>query len=829
MVIDELIVIENGEQKFVDSADNKVIDVIAYNSGKNLFNSNDWAEPITQLGVDIQYLKDEDCFLLNGTATGSTTFGLKYINLPVVINSYCSVTTKYVSGTITRPNGTEYAVVYFGKNNEPNKSTNWCDVSLREYDNKKDNNIIDTNYITAFWFYIQTGVSFDNYKVKIQLEKGSVSTDYEPYGGADYHFARENEVTDGVCENAVSEPIIDLQVSGNSVYESVNLFDKNNVLSGFLPTSGAYPTTSSSHPDATYQIIDIKEGQTFRITYTGTNAQNGRIRYIDNDANEVVGMIEKTTSTGNGYYITNVSQNNGFKDGEITALKDFKLGVLYLYAMSSDFNLQIISTVPNPSMPLEIVSVGDKTNNLIDISSIANDYCTVVNGALEVRIISGNSSSGCGKTLKQLCPDIEAGKTYTLSFVTDSDYSSAISIGAFGTNANRWESGKQRTISEVDLETNVRFGEFGTGSRIVTFSNIQITEDATGVYEPYGKYKVPIKIHGKNLLPYPYYVGDSGTLNDISWKVNEDKSITLNGTASANATINLIHSNHPIAFKVGTYTISGNNIQNSGIKLWFREVGSGTVLISTYNGNAGKLTLTKDSNMYVYISISAGTTLENVTIYPLLEQGSVATAYEPYIEPTITNIYLSEPLRKVGDYADYIDCKNKKVIRNIVEYIFNGNDVYNNEAWGYLSKTTAGLNVYGLVMPQLYDGEGLTSMGPLLCSHYKTTTINSNFVLSETPLACVRYSTWRNLEFAVLPEEFPDIEDWKTFLREQYNAGTPLSIVAVLKESTEEAIGIPEISTADGTNIFDIATTIEPSELKVGYWKQIMPDEVNNV
>lgn len=54
------------------------------------------------------------------------------------------------------------------------------------------------------------------------------------------------------------------------------------------------------------------------------------------------------------------------------------------------------------------------------------------------------------------------------------------------------------------------------------------------------------------------------------------------------------------------------------------------------------------------------------------------TPYEPYgykipvkasngTEEITTNIYLDEPLRKIGDYADYIDFENQKLLRNIEE------------------------------------------------------------------------------------------------------------------------------------------------------------------
>lgn len=55
-----------------------------------------------------------------------------------------------------------------------------------------------------------------------------------------------------------------------------------------------------------------------------------------------------------------------------------------------------------------------------------------------------------------------------------------------------------------------------------------------------------------------------------------------------------------------------------------------------------------------------------------LEEGDTATEYEPYgykipikVNENITNIYLDEPLRKIGNYADYIDFVNKKVVRNV--------------------------------------------------------------------------------------------------------------------------------------------------------------------
>lgn len=72
------------------------------------------------------------------------------------------------------------------------------------------------------------------------------------YNSVDYHFAKENEVTDGVCDNAVAEPIIDLQVSGNSVQsnlpsdyqEYTSITDTNGVV--YTRNGNIYPAKRNS-------------------------------------------------------------------------------------------------------------------------------------------------------------------------------------------------------------------------------------------------------------------------------------------------------------------------------------------------------------------------------------------------------------------------------------------------------------------------------------------------------------------------------------------------------------------------------------------------------
>lgn len=61
-----------------------------------------------------------------------------------------------------------------------------------------------------------------------------------------------------------------------------------------------------------------------------------------------------------------------------------------------------------------------------------------------------------------------------------------------------------------------------------------------------------------NLISYPYYSGTDTTINGITYKVNSDGSILLNGTATANSSFVLVSNILPIRLdKSKKYVLSG--------------------------------------------------------------------------------------------------------------------------------------------------------------------------------------------------------------------------------------------------------------------------------
>ena len=148
-----------------------------------------------------------------------------------------------------------------------------------------------------------------------------------------------------------------------------------------------------------------------------------------------------------------------------------------------------------------------------------------------------------------------------------------------------------------------------------------------------------ISVYGKNLIPYPY-INTTKTINGIIFTDNGDGSITINGTATANAYFVLTALN---LYPKGIYYLSGGasggGTSSYALVARNREGGSYTILKYDY-GSGVKIELSEDDTLMYEIRVYSGTTVDNLVFKPQLEIGTVATSYEPYIEPqTVTVPY----------------------------------------------------------------------------------------------------------------------------------------------------------------------------------------------
>lgn len=143
-----------------------------------------------------------------------------------------------------------------------------------------------------------------------------------------------------------------------------------------------------------------------------------------------------------------------------------------------------------------------------------------------------------------------------------------------------------------------------------------------------------VNVSGKNLLPT---MSNSVTRNGITYTVNADGTITLNGTAEKAGGVDVI-TKTPL--KAGVYTLSGCPEGGSSTSFALRAgLGTTNTLYGRDYGNGLKITAETDTVITVTIQNSEiGRVFDNLVFRPQLELGGTATDYEPYhgAEYTIT-------------------------------------------------------------------------------------------------------------------------------------------------------------------------------------------------
>ena len=126
---------------------------------------------------------------------------------------------------------------------------------------------------------------------------------------------------------------------------------------------------------------------------------------------------------------------------------------------------------------------------------------------------------------------------------------------------------------------------------------------------------------GINLLQNQAF---SGTLDGVEFTVNDDGSIIANGTSTNDIDFMITDM---AMLDAGTYTLSG--CPSTGGENYF-------LYLSAYgdyedHGNGVTVTYDQEVQAVVAIFIETGITLNNVTFYPMINVGTEALSYEPYV------------------------------------------------------------------------------------------------------------------------------------------------------------------------------------------------------
>ena len=183
------------------------------------------------------------------------------------------------------------------------------------------------------------------------------------------------------------------------------------------------------------------------------------------------------------------------------------------------------------------------------------------------------------------------------------------------------------------------------------------------------------KITGKtvkttNLMPYPYYNPSPTVKNGITFTVNEDYSVTANGTATADANYILVINSNPILLDNSkAYTLSG--CPSGGGDSTYRIYIQDTSFSETYIDRGDGMTFTpKNTEFYVYITISNGVTINNLVFKPMLNEGSTALPYMPYFSG-LKNAFFKEIVSTGKNLIPYPYADGTKTLNGVTFTVNN--------------------------------------------------------------------------------------------------------------------------------------------------------------
>lgn len=137
-----------------------------------------------------------------------------------------------------------------------------------------------------------------------------------------------------------------------------------------------------------------------------------------------------------------------------------------------------------------------------------------------------------------------------------------------------------------------------------------------------------VKVRSKNLIPFPY-ANTTVTRDGITFTVNDDRSVTVNGTATSATTFVISNATSGLKLEHGvTYTLSGKG-GNISVAMAYK-IADGTYKYQTTDGS-----VTWDDSytfVHIYYSIPNGSTFDGLVLpAPQFERGTVATDYVPYV------------------------------------------------------------------------------------------------------------------------------------------------------------------------------------------------------
>ena len=371
------------------------------------------------------------------------------------------------------------------------------------------------------------------------------------------------------------------------------------------------------------------------------------------------------------------------------------------------------------------------------------------------------------------------------------------------------------TIAAQQIETIEQDIQNPTSTKENKYFDIEDALDSPLIdFSLYGETYQEQTTQGKNLLPNNAY---TQTIKGVTFTKNNDKSISIKGTATGDADLYLFGSwsstTSVVSLASGNYTLSlsaSSTLVNKGT-LYIGY--SGSIYKNTNSTNTFTVSGSQEIS-FAFIRIFTNQTVD-LTLYPMLESGSSASEYEPYTNGASPNPNYPQDIHVVsGDNT--IEIKNKNIwIPTLTNNGSNisctncsatlSNDEYSITATGsdmQFGQISPANNNYSNSLGTLYEVKNATSIGILLTNNlfvrnYITfynsskvslgyTRIDSNSGSVNVPSGAV-YFSWR---VGILNSTSGTT--YKTKIMVSYNE-TPTSYIEHQEQSQLISLGVENL------------------------------------
>lgn len=357
---------------------------------------------------------------------------------------------------------------------------------------------------------------------------------------------------------------------------------------------------------------------------------------------------------------------------------------------------------------------------------------------------------------------------------------------------------------------------------------VNSVDDKATEYEPYGVSPSP---------DYPSEVeccGDNGSINEVICNKNLaviEKGGIATATGLDMAASNYYKSNFIQVLNNKTFTGSYNtNASSKQVVMFEYDKDKNFLRFSNTNSSSHTATVGDDTK-YIRYRFLTEPNIKPTQVQ--IEEGSIATPYQEHKSQTYT-IPTQQPFRSVGNTRDTFIKKNNKWYERHYSsrYIFTGKENFGKASEGNLY-TLLNLIKYSLKDFNIYCNffKGISNPSIVnISSAYNNLKDNEVALRQFTDTSSSYYIYFR-------VEKYTSIDDFKSFLTSQYNAGTPVYIDYILEtpldiECTEEQNKIlnqieKEVKTYK--NVTHMYSTDKISSYKEVTYKQDLETRLNNI